>query len=55
MKRPQDLSDDALTVALSIARAIREHDGRLSARIALAELEIEQLERIYARPSAVSS
>lgn len=53
MKRsdPRTMSDEALTVALAIAQAVRDHDGRLGARMAVAELELEQLERMYARPS----
>lgn len=51
-RRPENLSDEALTVALAIARAIRETDGRLSARMALAELEIEELHRMFAMPCA---
>lgn len=55
MKRPADLSDEALVVALAVAEATREHDGRLSARIAHAELEIETLERMFARSPEQSS
>lgn len=51
-RRPAAMSDEALTVALAIARAVREHDGTLGARTAVAELETEQLERLYLRPCA---
>lgn len=55
MKRdPRTLSDEALIVALAVAQAVADHDGCLGHRTAVAELELEQLERMFARPSAES-
>ena len=53
MKRdPRTLSDEALIVALAIAQALADQDGCLGHRTVVAELELEQLERTYARPCA---
>ena len=48
-RRPEDLTDDALAVALAIAHARRLEDGRIGIRNELAALEAEQKRRIEVR------
>lgn len=48
-RRPEELSDDALTVALAIAHARRLESGCLSVRTELANLEAEMDRRVCER------
>lgn len=47
--RPEELSDDALIVALAIAHARRAESGCLGVRTELAALEAEQQRRVEVR------
>ena len=49
MRRPEELSDEALAVALALAHARRLHDGRLGVRTEVARLQAEADRRVEVR------